>query len=235
MHAGNHNRLQRPVHPIEVIMRTHVLRILSSISVFVSVLALSALSPAPASAQGAWDAPSFFSPRPGEDIGVYAFKPQGSDWGVSGIWRQEGNLNLGVRVGVLDDNTVLVGSEFYKPLRLSGSSILASYMLGAGASFNGDFTRLRIPFGVSIGADLGQGSGIRILPYVHPRIALDYASVDLGNGDERSDTEFPFDLDIGADIPLGSEWVIHAGGTVTHGGVYGVGLAYRMSRKLVVR
>lgn len=215
-------------------MRTHTLRILSSASVLATTALVAVLSATPAAAQ-AWDAPSFFSPRPGEDIGVYGFKPQGSDWGISGIWRQEGNLNLGVRVGVTADNAVLVGSEFYKPLRLSGSSILVSYMLGAGATFDGDVTEVRIPFGVSIGAELGQGSGMKIIPYVHPRIALDYVNIDLGNGAEDSFTEYPFDLDIGADVPLGSQWVIHAGGTVTHGGSYGVGLAYRMSRKLVVR
>lgn len=208
-------------------MRTHILRIASA-------ALLTVVSSGSVSAQ-AWDSPTFFSPRPGEDIGVYAFKPKNVDWGVSGIWRQEGNLNLGVRLGILEDNTVLVGSEFYKPLNLSGSSILVSYMLGAGAAFNGDYTNLRIPFGVSIGAELGQGSGMKILPYVHPRVAFDYATVDLGNGTEVSNTEFPFDVDIGADIALGTDWVIHAGGTLTHNTTFGVGLAYRMSRKLVVR
>jgi hypothetical protein len=33
------------------------------------------LSTTPVSAQ-AWDAPSFFSPRPGEDLGLYAFIQQ---------------------------------------------------------------------------------------------------------------------------------------------------------------
>ena len=217
-------------------MRTHPLRIVSVVSV---LSALVLVSPRAASSQdlglSGWDAPSFFSPRPGEDIGVYGFKPQGSSWGISGIWRQEGRLNLGVRLGVTDDESILVGSEFYKPLRISNSPLVMSYMLGAGATFNGDFTSLRIPFGVSIGAELGQSTGIRILPYVHPRVAFQYDVVDLGNGNEVTDSEFPFDLDIGADIPLGSSWVLHAGGTVTHGGVYGVGLAYRMSRRLVVR
>jgi hypothetical protein len=198
-----------------------------------TVLALPVIA-SPVSAQ-AWDAPSFFSPRPGEDIGVYGFKPQGSDWGISGIWRQEGNLNLGVRLGVTDDNSVLVGSEFYKSLGLDNPQVLVAYMLGAGATFNGDFTSLRIPFGVSVGTQLGQRGGLQLLPYVHPRVALQYDVLDLGNGDEISDTSFPFDLDIGADVPLGTSWVLHAGGTVTHGGVFGVGLAYRMSRHLVVR
>jgi hypothetical protein len=208
-------------------MRKHLLRTF----VLLCGIAGTAL---PVSAQ-AWDAPSFFSPRPGEDIGVYGFKPQGSDWGISGIWRQEGNLNLGVRLGVTADDAVLVGSEFYKSLKLNSSQILVAYMLGAGASFNGDFTSLRIPFGVSIGTQVGQKGGLQLLPYVHPRVAFEYNVLDLGNGDEATDSDFPFDVDVGADVPLGSSWVLHAGGTVTHGGVFGVGLAYRMSRRLIVR
>jgi hypothetical protein len=208
--------------------------LLKKIALLVTVAAPVALLPGAVRAQ-AWDAPTFFSPRPGEDIGVYAFRPQDSDWGISGIWRQEGNLNLGVRLGVTNDNAVLVGSEFYKSLNLRTSPLLVSYMVGAGATFNGDVTELRIPFGVSVGAQLGQAGGLRVLPYVHPRIAFQYTVTDLGNGNEVTDSDFPFDLDIGADIPLGASWVLHAGGTVTNGGVYGVGLAYRMSRRLVVR
>ena len=51
--------------------------------------------------QIAWDTPSFFSPRPMDDIGLYVSQiqyPGGeSSTGLSAIWRQSGNLNLGVR------------------------------------------------------------------------------------------------------------------------------------------
>ena len=57
-----------------------------------------------------------------DDIGIYMSRVDrpfnnGSATGLSGIWRQSGNLNLGVRVGVGDlgdaGETVLVGAELY--------------------------------------------------------------------------------------------------------------------------
>jgi hypothetical protein len=185
--------------------------------------------PETASAQ-VWDSPSFFSPRPGEDIGAYAFKPDNSDWGFEGIWRQEGNINLGVRAGITGNSDFFVGSEFYNALNITGSPLLMSWVLGAGATF-GDATLLRIPFGVSAGVQLNAGS-LQILPYAHPRVAFDLLATD---DDADSESEFNFDLDVGADIGLTSQFVARVGATVTNGGAFGLGLAYRMPRRVVVR
>jgi hypothetical protein len=93
----------------------------------------------------AWDVPSFFSPRPGEDIGIYVVDMDGADdLGIVGIWRQEGNLNLGVRAGVLDGDHISLGAEFYGPIRGVNAPIYMSWLLGAGGTFNG-VTWLRIP------------------------------------------------------------------------------------------
>ena len=48
-----------------------------------------------------WDSPSFMSPVQGDDVGVYFVDGDVADWGLQGIWRQTGNLNLGIRGGVL--------------------------------------------------------------------------------------------------------------------------------------
>jgi hypothetical protein len=198
-------------------------------------LAMCAGAAAPAAAQ-AWDTPTFFSPRPGEDIGLYIIDADGvSDLGFAGIWRQEGNINLGVRAGIAGDDYYAVGAEFYGPLHVLGpqSPLLVSWVLGAGATFNG-VTWLRIPFGASIGMDLGSANSLRIMPYVHPRVAFDLVAFDTPTGEE-TDTEFTFDLDLGADIGLGQQFVLRFGATLGDRSAIGAGVAYKMGRRLVVR
>lgn len=179
-----------------------------------------------------WDAPSFFSPRPHDDIGVYLFFLDGHDAGVEGIWRQTGNLNLGVRVGVAED-LVKVGAEFYGPIRIEAPLQLA-WQLGVGAGFGDDVTMLRVPFGVSLGGTLGSPGTLQITPYVYPRVALDLYAFDVGD-DEETDTEVNFDVDLGADIRLSPAWSLKVGATVGESEAFGLGLAYRMQRRVVVR
>lgn len=189
------------------------------------------------SGQGAaqpWDVPSFFSPRPGEDIGLYIIDEDGrDDLGIVGIWRQEGNLNLGVRVGVLDDDRFSAGAEFYGPIRGVRAPVYMSWLVGLGGTFNGA-TWLRIPAGVSIGTIVDAGS-LEIMPYVHPRVAFDYISFDAPEGVDDSDSDLNFDVDLGADISLGSQFVFRFGASIAEFEGIGIGLAYRMGRRLVVR
>jgi hypothetical protein len=189
-----------------------------------------------ASAQ-AWDAPSFFSPRPGEDLGIYAVRPDGQgDWGYMAIWRTEGNLNLGVRAGYLDGGSWMVGAEFHNPVDLfaPGTGLVMSWVLGAGASFRSGWTQARVPFGISLGADLGTPD-LRLMPYVHPRVALDLRAYDLPGGQERTETDVRFDVDVGADAVLGESLVLRVGATIGDRNTFGVGIAYRLGRRLVVR
>ena len=185
----------------------------------------------PVSAQG-WDMPSFFSPRPGEDIGLYIIDADGvDDIGIAGIWRQEGNLNLGVRAGIVGDDHYALGAEFYGPISGVQSPILLSWVVGLGGTFNG-VTWLRIPAGVSVGVDVDAGS-FRILPYVHPRVEFDYFSFETPGGDE-SDSELNFDLDLGADVDIG-RFVLRFGATVGDFDAIGIGAAYKMGRQVTVR
>jgi hypothetical protein len=185
-----------------------------------------------------WDAPTFFSPRPAEDIGIYVWQPEqaGADYGIAGIWRQHGNLSLGVRAGLAGGDDYMVGAEFFGPLNLLGpqSGILMSWVLGLGATFDG-VTQLRVPLGVSAGVNLGAG-GIQLMPYVHPRVAFDLLAWQQGDREE-TDTEFNFAVDVGADAALGEAFVLRVGATLVGPGspTFGAGIAYRMSRRLVVR
>jgi hypothetical protein len=202
------------------------------LSVLVGLVSASALN-----AQ-AWDAPSFFSPRPGEDIGIYAFKldsDAGGGTGFSGIWRQSGNLNLGVRVGVVDSDHWLVGGEYYGNLSALTGPLVASWVVGFGGTFFDDVTMLRIPLGVSVGLDLGARGGLSIMPYAHPRVAYDLVARDNALGEEETDDEFKIAVDLGADIALGSSLVGRVGFTLGDTNTFGAGIAYRMPRRVEVR
>lgn len=186
----------------------------------------------PPLAAQAWDAPAFFAPRAHDDIGIYAFVPEHGDWGVEGIWRQSGNINLGVRAG-LGDDLVLVGAEFYGPLDLAASPLRFAWLVGVGAGFN-DVTLLRVPVGISIGTDLGSAETLQFTPYVFPRVALELAAVDVGDEEETS-TDIGFALDLGADLALSPSLTLRVGATLADRNAFGAGVAYRMQRRIVVR
>ena len=193
---------------------------------------------APAAAQH-WETPTFFSPRPADDIGVYITNADVFDEiGLMAIWRQTGNINLGVRAGLAnlgpDDRGVLVGAEFMGPLNIgAGSGLLVAWMVGAGAVFN-DVTLLRVPAGASIGLDLSRGTGLSLMPYAHPRLAFDLLAIGEGE-DEETVTEFNFELDLGAEIGLGERFLLRAAYTIGEFDTFGAGIAYRIPRPISVR
>jgi len=191
----------------------------------------------PARAQS-WETPSFFAPSAHDDIGLYLIDAEGGDLGFMGVWRQSGNVSFGLRAGmggVEGNRSVLLGAEIHGSLvNPGGTNVLAiSWLAGAGASFNGA-TWLRVPAGLSIGARI-PGSGFTITPYVHPRVSLDVVSRDRPNGEEDTDSEVNLDVDFGADLALGTSWVARFGLTVGEIEAFGIGLAYRIPRRISVR
>jgi hypothetical protein len=198
-----------------------------------------------------WDAPLFFSPRPMDDIGLYYVRSNDAFFGqdVSGlkaIWRQSGNINLGVHAGVgdLEDagNTLMVGAEVSNPLSsMSGSSgLIMAWHLGAGAIFGDQYVQLGVPLGVSLGLNLGSGGSTTILPYAHPRVSFDLVAVEFGD-EEETETDFGFAVDLGVDVNLGQRFVLKAAytiGTENDFGkrdAFGLGAALRIPRNVVVR
>ena len=189
-----------------------------------------------------WDAPSFFNPRPMDDIGVYYTSVQrasfGNANGLAAIWRQSGNLNLGVRAGFFDFDDVggslLLGAELYGPLRglFGNSAVDAAWTLGGGGVFGHDFTVGSVPLGLSLGLNLGSGN-IHVEPYVHPRAVLDIIAVGQGDAEETS-TDFAFVLDLGADLNLGDRFILRLGGSLIDREAFGAGLAIRWPRPVSV-
>ena len=192
-----------------------------------------------------WDAPLFFSPRPMDDIGVYAFRTNsrvlGDPTGLKAIWRQTGNINLGVHAGFGDLNdagkSILLGAEFSNSLSgLSSNTGLAmAWSVGAGAVFGKEYIDFSAPLGVSVGLNLGSGSTV-ITPYANPRVSLDVSSFNNPITDEEiTDTNVGFEVDLGADLSLGQSLVIRAGYSLGDRDAFGAGIALRIPRKVVVR
>jgi hypothetical protein len=210
-----------------------------------------------ATAQGAfaqrWDAPLFFSPRPMDDVGLYYMRTdRDTDFGDFGdasglklIWRQSGNLNLGVHVGTGDleniGESILVGAELYGPLSRvgAGSGLLVNWSAGIGAAFgslgdNVDYIDFSVPVGVSVGMSLGSG-GVAITPFVHPRVSLDVVAVTV-NDVEDTDTEIGWGADLGAEVGLGARFLLRGAYTLgSDRDAFGIGLAYRTPRGISIR
>jgi hypothetical protein len=202
-------------------------------NVKIFLIAAAALTVATGARAQVWDVPSFMPPRPGEDIGVYLADPDGADFVIQGIWRQRGNLNLGVRVGFADqgaDGAFQVGAETWGPILDAGGDfpVDVTWTLGAGGTF-GDATLISIPVGLTIGRTLVL-TPLTFQVYGHPRLALIAASV---NDDTRTDLDGLFD--IGADLHLNPDWKVRLGVTLGGTDALGVGLAYRFGRGVAVR
>ena len=180
-----------------------------------------------------------------DDIGLYYFKtdfPRGfrDPGGLKLIWRQSGNLNLGLQAGTadLDDvgQAILLGAELYNPLRSlsSATGLIVSWSLGAGAVFGDNYADASIPLGVSAGLKLGSGS-TAIVPYVYPRASLDITSFDDSFGTNHTETNLGLEADLGVDVDLGSRLILRTAYSLGDRDAWGVGLALRFGRKLVVQ
>ena len=213
-----------------------------------SVLFASSVLASTAAAQ-TWDAPLFFSPKPMDEIGLYYIRSNDAFFGedingLKAIWRQSGNINLGVHAGVgdLDDigNTILVGAELSNPIGLSSSGLALAWQVGAGAVFGGDYAQLAIPVGVSVGFDIGSGGSTSIIPYAHPRVSFDLVSVEIGD-EEETESDFGFAVDLGVHVGLGSRFALKAAYTIGSENDFGkrdgfgIGAALLIPRKAVVR
>src|SRR5690606_23039218 len=185
-------------------------------SVFV-VPFLIALAARPAVGQ-AWDVPSFMPSHPVDELGVFVLNPPFADIGVVGLWRQSGNLGLGVRAGLLDlefgGTAFVVGSEFWAPVvrATRASPFEALLVLGAGATFD-EGILARVPVGLSVGGRFADAAGdLAFAPYVHPRLGLEILA-----DDGESETEVAFAVDFGLDVEITRSVTVRAAYTWVEG------------------
>lgn len=198
------------------------------------VLAVSILlvHTAPVAAQ-AWDAPAFFSPRPGDEIGAYVLDPPSGDLGAMVLWRQGGGIDLGVRLGIAsgdDETRVFFGGEFFGSLFTAGGQfpLDVAWLVGAGATL-GDISLVRIPAGVSIGREV-ELADVVILPYAFPRVGLDFHT----SGD-NTDTEFSVTVDLGFDLRISGGWLLRFAVALGDHDALGAGVAYELGRRVTAR
>jgi hypothetical protein len=184
-------------------------------------------------ANAQWQEPTFLPPRPGDDIGIYLSDI--ADFGIQGIWRQQGNLNLGLRLGYIDtagDGIVTVGVETWDLLVDAGPDfpLDVAWTLGAGAGFNGG-TVIQIPVGLTIGRTLPLET-VAFQIYGHPRLGL-FIYPDAPEGVDELELEGLFDL--GVDALLNENIKLRFGATFGEIDAVGIGIAFNWSRGAVVR
>lgn len=209
-------------------------------SLILTVLALLAVSTSGLAQERigtVYDVPAFQTPYGESGLGLYMIFPNDvDDVGVMGTWRQAGeDVDIGLRGGILDvsgevglfggvdlSNELVRHSENF-PLDVGWVS-----GVGIGGVPEFDFGLLRVPFGFSLGrAMTSEGGEVGFLPYVYPRLALDFLFRDdepgEGGGD---DTELNFDVDLGFDVDLQQSWKLRFAATLGHNEAIGLGLSF---------
>jgi hypothetical protein len=135
--------------------------------------------------------PSYMSPTPGGDMGIYISDGPGS-FALEGIMRRPlGGYDLGFRVGVAggDNARILLGGEYRMPL-LFAAPLDFAFTAGAQGML-GDASGAGIQAGITMGAQLPT-TGVAITPYIHPRFGV--------VNREPGGTEATVLADVGADF-----------------------------------
>lgn len=172
----------------------------------------------------------FLPPNPGEDVGVNLTFPARGAWGVQGLWRQEGALNMGIRGGIAETGngftSWLLSAESWGPVDEDPDAPLSvDWVAGVGATFDRDVTWFRVPVGLSIGKKL-YAQNLSVEPYALPRVALDVLSPNGGS----SNATVNFVLDLGADLQFESGPKLRFGASLGDIHSVGLGLAFPFGR-----
>jgi hypothetical protein len=186
-----------------------------------SVLAAVVMAAAPARAQ-VFTLPFQSTERGGSDIGIYLSDSPG-DLAVEGIWRRGfGTGDLGLRAGFSDlgDGELLLGADWRQPLALGTAPVDLALSFGAQAAL-GDVDGIGGQVGLVFGHTFAE-SGLRITPFVHPRLAL-----VSGIGDTEHDAELDVLADLGADFSFAPNLTLRVGVNLGDGADWGIGLAWR--------
>lgn len=203
-----------------------------------AVLAAFLATSGPASGQ-TYDVPAFQTPYGESGLGLYMIFPNDvDDVGVMGTWRQAGEyVDIGLRGGVLDvggdlglfggvdlSNELIRHSENF-PLDVAWAS-----GVGVGGVPDRDVGLVRVPVGFSLGRTVTtEGGEVGFLPYVYPRVALDFLFRDDGQGAGDGDgdrTDLHFDVDLGFDVDLQESWKLRFAATVGHNEAVGAGISF---------
>ncbi len=197
--------------------------------------AILAFSPAAATAQ-VYDAPSFRPPGSEQGLGFYAISlapgdDPGADVAALATWRMPGSdLDLGLRAGageITADLALLGGVEIEQSLVASGAdapvAVAWTSGMGVGTVPDRNSARIRVPAGITLGQEIPM-EGYALLPYAHPRLAVDLFVRDDPPGGPGDEAELNFDLDLGADVVFEEGWRLRFGVTVGSSAAVGFGI-----------
>ena len=198
-----------------------------------ALAAVALLAPA-ASAAAQSLHPAFQPPRivPRE----YNFAVVDADGGTGFLaqWHEGMSATTGFRfdAGLLDaDNDelyLLAGATYLRDLNRATDELPLDLLLTVGGqALIGDQFALEVPVGVSLGRRFPLEGALAITPFVHPRVALQYASEGGDDGDSETDIGIAFD--IGVDFEISSRLSLR--GAFMFGSddadAIGIGLAWR--------
>lgn len=201
-------------------------------SLILAVLAL-LVGASPAVAQ-TYDVPAFQTPYGESGLGLYMIFPNDvDDVGVMGTWRQAGEyVDIGLRGGILDvggEVGLFGGVDLSNELVRHTEDFPLDVAWASGVGIGGvpefDFGLLRVPFGFPVGRTVTSSGGeVGFLPYVYPRLALDFLFRDDAAG--GNETELNFDVDLGFDVDLQQSWKLRFAATLGHNEAIGLGLSF---------
>ena len=197
--------------------------------------AILVVTPVAGSAQ-VYDAPSFRPPDSERGVGFYAVSlapgdDLGDDVAALATWRMPGSdLDLGLRAGAGDiggDLALLGGIEVERGLVAGGEdapvSVAWTSGMGVGTVPERDAARIRIPAGVTLGRGIPM-EGYVLLPYAHPRLAVDFFVRRDPPGGPGDEADLNFDLDLGADVVFDEGWRLRFGVTLGSSEAVGFGV-----------
>lgn len=193
-------------------------------AIILVLAAVLAWSPAPASAQYAWDGPSLVGPHAPKGLSALLVgNDPGGALGVLAHWRRDSaSLGLGYRGGLVqgddDDLAAFGGVDVSGVLAesLEDADVQVLWWSGLGAGL-GDELAISVPAGLVAGWR-GFGDGNAFAPYAGAHVALDFAT---GDGDNVS---LDASLDLGLDLTLTSGWVVRFGASLFGRDAVGVGI-----------
>lgn len=172
--------------------------------------------------------PTYMSPVPRSDFGVYLHDWGPDALGVEGIWRRpsRGGADLGLRAGYVDtgEGALTLGLEMRNPVVLAGAPIGLAFTAAA-QGVVGDGTGI---LGGQVGFTAGQAlpaGNFTLTPYIHPRLAV--ANDIIGDRNDDSDIQVDVLADVGVDLEFVSGFTLRFGANLGRGADWGLGVAWR--------
>ncbi len=182
-----------------------------------AAVALMAASPAAAQVF----TPTFMSPTPRNDFGVYVSSL--NDIAIEGLWQRHarGGSAMGLRAGYTDwgDGSLLLGLQVVNPVSLAGAPIGLAFTASGQAvvgGVNGGGAQIGFTAGGAIPA-----TDLTITPYIHPRLAV------VSWPGDTDDLNVRVLADFGVDLDFLSGMAIRVGANLGAGASIGVGVAWR--------